>query len=57
MRYGNTNDMRGSFELSSCGFAFGDGGGSITECDGDLACTVGSGNAPMDSADDVSMVI
>lgn len=49
--------MEGSFELSSSGFGLGDGGGSITECAGDFGGTIDSGNAPMGSAEEVSMVM
>jgi hypothetical protein len=41
---------------SSC-LGLGDGGGSITECDGDLGLTIDSGKALTASADEVSIVI
>jgi hypothetical protein len=62
MRYGKQNAIVGpgveAFASSSRGFVLGDGGGSMTECDGDLGATAGSGRAFAKSSDDeVSIVI
>jgi hypothetical protein len=49
--------MDGSPGPSSSCLGLGDGGGSMTECDGDLGLTIDSGNALTTSVDEVSIVM